>query len=159
VTVSLTNAAGEPISLFGTGNSMFASGTGTNAASFGQQQLFGGSNAAGGTGAAKITATSAGSTAKMGYTDLTKSPGRRPARNSPLQPMPPSTEPHQLTTSESPGYNAIGEGLKAINRHFSPEEQASRSGEFRTGQYEAKPGGAAAEGVAEDLAEAAELAL
>src|ERR1700683_5078626 len=80
MTVSLTDAAGQPVSLFGTGSSQWATGTATNTAQFGQSTLFG-------TGLARspstITPTSAGDTSKLGYTDLAA--GHHAPHQAPMQ--------------------------------------------------------------------------
>lgn len=70
--VSLTNANGDNVSLFGSGNSLFAHGTQTNPASMAPAQTFEDLAA----DPAQITPTAAGSTQHLGYADISKSPGR-----------------------------------------------------------------------------------
>lgn len=72
--VSLLNANGNPVGSFGTGNSQFASGSQTNPFMTTPARAF--SDVTNGRSAntpARMSATRAGSTASLGFEDLSKS--------------------------------------------------------------------------------------
>ncbi len=155
MTVSLLDAEGRPISAFGS-HASWNQGAVTNAASFSETGA-GSTSGSTGTGAAKISPTKAGSTKALGYQDLAaQSPGaphQPPLEVAPAQITPPRTNP-----DEQPGSNPVGDALKAVAQHYGPTEQPGRNDEFQVGRTSSLPGAGEAAGIAEDLADVAEVA-
>jgi len=168
VTVHLRDASGMPASTFGTGTPFSNSQAEVNAASFGQQTLFG--KQFGGpsttTSPTPVTPTKAGSTKNM-YDDPTKS--ARGVHAAPMQPRPPSTQPPQLTASEDwdtngPTGQIAGAAKEVAGRYLGPNDEEGEIARATLDMQSARNGnffGAAASsrpahdipGLAEDVAE------
>lgn len=111
------------MSSFGSGSSQWATGTTTNAATFGSGSLFGPHLASRGqsmTTPGAITATAAGDTSKLGYSDPTEGHG---ISGSPMQPVAPCQHLRQLTASKGmmkPDSTPMGLAAKKLGPQPQP---------------------------------------
>lgn len=163
MTVSLLDANGRNVSMFGTGNSQFAQGTDVNTAQFGQTSLFGKGTST--TTPATTSSTKAGSTQAMGYTDLTTG-SRHGIHQAPMTASAPQVEPPSVNAETQGDTSPIQQGIAAIRKHQVQKAQdaqdvaqSSRTDEFGAGASSGRPGGdvpggmAGAEDAVEDLGE------
>jgi hypothetical protein len=121
MTVSLNDADGRPVSAFGS-NSQWSQGAVTNQAEFGNSAPFGRNlNVASATTPSPISATTAGSTSKLGYTNPLKSAPR--AGGGMMTPSAPGGGLRQLNAPDNmkPDATPVGMAVKAGTKKWGPQ--------------------------------------